>query len=100
MKAISGSIRYLKRRICDSASVSDYNILAVGVIGTIGHPAYWLWWTYVDPQPFESLPMRIFGMVACALLLLRRLWPVSVARFLSWYYFVTVAYTLPFFLTY
>ena len=100
MKAISGSIRYLKRRICDSASVSDYNILAVGVIGTIGHPAYWLWWTYVDPQPFESLPMRIFGMVACALLLLRRLWPVSVARFLSWYYFVTVAYTLPFFFTY
>lgn len=100
MKAISGSIRYLKRGICDSASASDYNILAVGVIGTIGHPAYWLWWTYVDPQPFESLLMRIFGMVACALLLLRRLWPVSMARFLSWYYFVTVAYTLPFFFTY
>ncbi|HEX7913548.1 MAG TPA: response regulator [Paraburkholderia sp.] len=100
MRAITGSISYLNRVISDSAKVSDYSILAVGVIGTIGHPVYWLWWTYVDPQPNESLLMRVFGTIACALLLLRRFWPASVARFLPWYYFATVAYSLPFFFTY
>jgi two-component system, CAI-1 autoinducer sensor kinase/phosphatase CqsS len=100
MKAISGGIRYLNRVVFDAAKVSDYSVLAVGVIGTIGHPVYWLWWTFVDPQPNENLLMRVIGTAACALLLLRRYWPASVARFLPWYYFATVAYTLPFFFTY
>jgi CheY-like chemotaxis protein/signal transduction histidine kinase len=100
MRAISGGIRYLGRVVFDAAKVSDYSVLAVGVIGTIGHPLYWVWWTFVDPQPNENPLMRIVGTLACALLLLRRFWPASVARFLPWYYFVTVAYTLPFFFTY
>ncbi|WP_027802200.1 ATP-binding response regulator [Paraburkholderia dilworthii] len=100
MKAISGGIRYFNRVVSDAAKVSDYSVLAVGLIGTIGHPAYWLWWTFVDPQPNENLLMRAFGTATCALLLLRRFWPASVARFLPWYYFGTVAYTLPFFFTY
>jgi two-component system CAI-1 autoinducer sensor kinase/phosphatase CqsS len=100
MKAISGGIGYLNRVVSDSAKVSDYSVLAVGVIGTVGHPVYWLWWTYVDPQPNENLLMRVLGTAACVLLLLRRFWPASVVRFLPWYYFVTVAYSLPFFFTY
>ena len=98
MKAIAGSISYINRRISGSFSVSDYSVVAVGVIGAIGHPLYWLWWTYIDPQPNESLLMRIVGTVTCALLLLRRFWPEPVTRALPWYYFATVAYTLPFFL--
>lgn len=100
MKGISGGINYLNQVVSDSAKVSDYSVMAVGVIGTVGHPVYWLWWTFVDPQPNESLLMRVFGTAACALLLLRRFWPVSLVRFLPWYYFATVAYTLPFFFTY
>jgi CheY-like chemotaxis protein/signal transduction histidine kinase len=100
MRAISGSIRYLNRLVYDSAKVSDYSVLAVGVIGTVGHPLYWLWWTYIDPQPNENLLMRAFGTAACALLLLRRFRSALFVRFLPWYFFVTVAYTLPFFFTY
>lgn len=100
MKIISGGSRCINRIVSNAAKASDYNVLAVGVIGMIGHPAYWLWWTYVDPQPNESLLMRACGTAACALLLLRRFWPAPVVRFLPWYYFVTVAYTLPFFFTY
>nr|WKF62000.1 CAI-1 autoinducer sensor kinase/phosphatase CqsS [Paraburkholderia busanensis] len=100
MKAISGGLRYLDRVVTDAAKVSDHSVLAVGVIGTIGHPLYWFWWTFVDPQPNESLAMRALGTLACALLLLRRFWPAPLARLLPWYYFATVAYTLPFFFTY
>ena len=75
MKAISGGIRYLNRVVSDAAKVSDYSVLAVGLIGTVGHPVYWLWWTFIDPQPNENLLMRVVGTVSCALLLLRRFWP-------------------------
>ncbi|CAB3793254.1 Sensor histidine kinase RcsC [Paraburkholderia ultramafica] len=55
MRAISGGIRYLNRVVSDSAKVSDYSVFAVGVIGTIGHPVYWLWWTYiVSANPIRS----------------------------------------------
>ncbi len=85
----------------DAAKVSDYSVLAVGLIGTVGHPVYWLWWTFIDPQPNENLLMRVVGTVSCALLLLRRFRPRQGQRaLLPWFYFVTVAYTLPFFFTY
>ncbi|WP_321814065.1 MULTISPECIES: response regulator [unclassified Paraburkholderia] len=100
MKAIAGGVRFVKRRIHDAYHVSDYSVLAVGVIGTLGHPLYWFWWTIIDPQPNESALMRFAGSLSCLLLLLRRFWPTSLKRFLPWYYFGTVAYTLPFFFTY
>lgn len=100
MKATAGWVRYLNQRVHDAYHVSAYSVLAVGVIGTLGHPVYWFWWTFVDPQANESVPMRLIGMAACTLLLLRRFWPASLARFLPWYYFATVAYTLPFFFTF
>ncbi|MET3449732.1 signal transduction histidine kinase, partial [Ralstonia sp. 1138] len=101
MKAMAGSIRYIDARVCDAFTLSGYSVMAVGALGVVGHPVYWLWWTYIDPQPNESLLMRMIGTLACALLLLRSFWPAAAAaRFLAWYYFATVAYTLPFFFTY
>ncbi|POR50201.1 histidine kinase/DNA gyrase B/HSP90-like ATPase [Paraburkholderia eburnea] len=103
MKAIAGGVRLarlIRQRVRDAYHVSDYSVLAVGVIGTFGHPLYWVWWTFIDSQPNESALMRLIGSLACLLLLLRRFWPASLKRFLPWYYFGTVAYTLPFFFTY
>ena len=100
MKALAGWLRDLNQRIDDSWHMSAWSVRAVGVIGALGHPVYWLWWSYVDPQPNESLTMRAIGTLACALLLLRRFWPAATLRFQPWYYFVTVAYTLPFFFTF
>ncbi|MBB3257329.1 CheY-like chemotaxis protein/signal transduction histidine kinase [Paraburkholderia bannensis] len=100
MRAIAGGARLVMQRIRDAYHVSDYSVLAVGVIGTFGHPLYWVWWTFIDPQPNESALMRLIGSLASLLLLLRRFWPASLKRFLPWYYFGTVAYSLPFFFTY
>ncbi|QGZ64863.1 ATP-binding response regulator [Paraburkholderia acidisoli] len=99
MEAIEGGIRHLARRVRDAYRVSGYSVFAVGLVGTIGHPLYWLWWTFVDPQPNENGWMRLAGSLSCLLLLLRRFWPAWAARFLPWYYFATVTYTLPFFFT-
>lgn len=39
----------------------------LGLFMLLGHPLFWLVWTFVQPQAYESLPLRI---VACALGLL------------------------------
>ena len=90
----------LKQQLSEYIAVSSYHMLAVGLLGMIGHPLYWLWRTYMYPQSGESLLMRTIGMLVCALLLLYQYWPVVLKRFLPIYYFLTVAYTLPFFFTY
>lgn len=100
MRFFPTSMRYLKQQLFGCTAVSSYHILAVGLLGMIGHPVYWLWWTYIYPQPNENLLMWIIGMLVCALLLLYQYWPVVLKRFLPIYYFLTVAYTLPFFFTY
>jgi len=100
MTFISRSLSYLKWQLSENAKASNYNMLVVGLIGTFGHPAYWAWWTYVDPQPNESILLRVIGSLICALLLVNRFWPAPLVRFLPIYYFLTVAYTLPFFFTY
>lgn len=100
MRFFSTGMRYLKQQLFGYTVGSSYNILAVGLLGTIGHPVYWLWWTYIYPQPNENVLMRIIGVLMCMALLLHQHWPVSLKRFLPIYYFLTVAYTLPFFFTY
>lgn len=100
MTFISRSVQYLKRQLSENTKASNYNIPVVGLIGTFGHPAYWVWWTYIDPQPNESLLMRVLGVLICAILWVHKWWPKWMVRFLPEYYFVTVAYTLPFFFTY
>ena len=101
MQFFSRGMRYLKQQhSSEHIAVSSYNILIVGLLGTIGHPIYWLWRPYIAPQLNENLLMRIIGLLMCALLLLHQRWPVGLKRFLPTYYFLTVAYTLPFFFVY
>jgi two-component system CAI-1 autoinducer sensor kinase/phosphatase CqsS len=100
MTFIVRGLSYLKWQLSENAKASNYNMLVVGLIGLFGHPAYWAWWTYVDPQPNENIWLRLIGAVICGLLLVNKFWPAQLARFLPIYYFFAVAYTLPFFFTY
>lgn len=63
-------------------------------IGIIGMPLYYVIWTWVFPQEYESIALRSGGFVLCVGLALglRRM-PERIQRV---YAFVTVTYTLPF----
>ncbi|MES2770700.1 MAG: response regulator [Pseudomonadota bacterium] len=90
----------LQKKLIDGVRSSDYNVFAVGAMGSVGHPLFWLWWTFVAPQPYEDLKLRIIGTILCFLLLLKNHWPKRLKRFFYAYWFCTVLYTLPFFFTY
>lgn len=70
-------------------------------IGCLGMPAYYLVWTVIFPQQYESLGLRLFGVALClpALFLPRLPW-LAQPRSMRIYEFVGVSYVLPFFFTY
>lgn len=35
-----------------------YNHLALGIVGGLGHVFFGLYWTYIDPQQYESVLLR------------------------------------------
>lgn len=77
--------------------ILDYNISCIGYLGVVAHPLYWAWWTFVDPQPFENIYIRIIGVVSCVLLVLRNKWPRKSKRFFHTYWFIAIMYNCPFF---
>ena len=93
----------IKRALADSKitkmAISNYNVVYIGIIGTFSHLFYWFLWTYIRPQPNESVTIRIIGIITCSLLLTSKYWPLSLKRFFPLYWFLTLLFNLPFFFT-
>jgi signal transduction histidine kinase/CheY-like chemotaxis protein len=89
----------IRKTLKKASIIRNFNVYVIGVIGLIGHPTYWLWWTYVDPQPWEKYPViRIIGFFTCLFLLLIDYWPKYLKKvFFKPYWFFVLVYNLPFF---
>lgn len=72
-------------------------VLLLSCIGTVAMPLYYVIWQHFFPQEYESLPLRLVGIVLCAIGLFARQFS---ARLLDWYLLVTLSYIFPFFFTY
>jgi CheY-like chemotaxis protein len=88
------------RVLVQTTQISAGLIQALGALGCASHVLYGFFWLRLHPLDYESLWLRIIGAVTCFLLLLSKWWPPSCKRFLPWYWFLAVLYTLPFFSTY
>ncbi len=76
-------------------------IVPIGICGIFGMPLYFAIWSYLFPQPYESLTLRLLGSLLCAGACTIPLWPSkyrAVAGPVMWY--ATIVYCLPFFFTY
>ncbi|WP_164730048.1 sensor histidine kinase [Rhodomicrobium lacus] len=85
-RALLVKLRYLVRRLrvayVEHHAVAAYKLPATGLLGAIAFPFYYFMWTYVFPQPYESLPLRAAGVALCIPMALRSYWP---HRFISYY---------------
>ncbi|CAJ0808318.1 CAI-1 autoinducer sensor kinase/phosphatase CqsS [Ralstonia psammae] len=68
-----------------------------GVVGAIGYPLFYLVYTEILPQRYESLPVRLVATVLCVLLALRDRWPSHLQRWYLTYSYCVLLYCLPFF---
>lgn len=90
-------IRHIDGSMQKSLSDSSHQLMAVGALAFIGFPLFYIIWVYWFPQPYESLTLRIVGSLLGLGLMLEPYWPIRMKKYLSWYWFISIIYTLPFF---
>ncbi|MCG6952462.1 MAG: adenylate/guanylate cyclase domain-containing protein [Betaproteobacteria bacterium] len=74
-------------------------MVTVALIALVGHPLFYLIWSYVFPQPYENLALRIFAGAICIPLVLKAYWPERLRLWLALYWHLVVMFQLPFFFT-
>ncbi|WP_162064264.1 hybrid sensor histidine kinase/response regulator [Vibrio taketomensis] len=79
---------------------AEPNLTVIGWMGFLGFPAYYYVWEYLFPQPYESLPLRIFCSLLFAVLAFRHRIPVYLQRYLPMYFAICIPICLPFFFSY
>ncbi len=78
---------------------NKYHLFAFGFISMLAHPTFWGWWTYIYPNPYESIPLRAVGVLSCILLLFLTFKEDKYKNFLKFYWLIVIVYNLPFFFT-
>jgi len=102
MSRMSLLTRRLRSRLAfsiqQSAGFVRSNMKMVGVVTIIGQPLYYLIWTTLAPDQFESLAFRtISALVALPMLFERQMSNTAFGRrWLTTYWFVILLYQLPF----
>ena len=89
----------LARRYIEYHAHAQRKIWAAAVIGVFGFPIFYLAWTYVLPQPYDSLTLRGIGTGLCLALALARWWPTEWRRYIVPFSYFMFLYCLPFFFT-
>jgi len=72
-------------------------VLLLACIGTVGMPLYYVIWQHFFPQEYESLPLRMLGILLCAMGLFARQFT---RQMLNLYLLVALSYIFPFFFTF
>lgn len=70
------------------------------LIAIIGFPLYYFIWHDLFPQPYENLPLRMVGSALFIPIVFSNRWPARAKRFLPYYWYATIFYSLPFFFTF
>lgn len=73
---------------------------AIGLVGVIGFPLYYLMWRFWLPQPYENLGLRLVGALLCSGLVFNARWPQAWKKWLPWYWHLCVFFCLPFFFSF
>lgn len=79
---------------------TSYSIAPIAWLGIIGSPLYFLVWTEVYPQPYDSIFLRLSASLTCIPALFYGHLEKRSRRNFVLYWHVTIAYTLPFSYTY
>jgi class 3 adenylate cyclase len=88
-----------RRLLARSAEFAEPFMVTVALIGLVCHPLFYLIWSYVFPQPYENLALRLLASVICIPLALKAYWPPRIRPWLPLYWHAVVMFQLPFFFT-
>jgi two-component system, CAI-1 autoinducer sensor kinase/phosphatase CqsS len=76
------------------------NLGMVGLFGFIGYPFYYLVWTYIYPQPYENLLLRMFCAIISLPWALYRALPKQLKDIFPLYFFLSLFIVIPYFFSF
>ncbi|OQA32794.1 MAG: CAI-1 autoinducer sensor kinase/phosphatase CqsS [Betaproteobacteria bacterium ADurb.Bin341] len=101
MEGIVPGIRRLYWLVIDqarrNAEYFERRRLAFCIFAAVSFPLYYYIWHDLFPQPYENLPLRLIGSLACTLLIFYKWWPQKLRKYMPIYWYLILLYGLPFF---
>ncbi|PQJ38465.1 hypothetical protein BTN98_13700 [Photobacterium aquimaris] len=88
------------KRIAEAYRYIEPNLFIIGLFGSIGFPAYYFIWTYLFPQPYENLPLRLVCMLLFVPFAIKDYMPKLFLRYKEKHFVFTICFGLPFFFCY
>jgi len=85
------------RLLVESTEFAEPFMVTVALIGIACNPLFYVIWSYVLPQPYENLALRLIGSALCVPLALKAYWPAPLRAYLPLYWHVVVMFQIPFF---
>lgn len=79
---------------------SAFKLKWVSRIGCFAFPFYFFVWSYVLPQPYENLTLRLIGSLACLAIGLPDYWPQKWRVWQPLASYIILLYSLPFFFSF
>jgi|GEM_PF-1067167 len=77
--------------------LSDQGLIYGGCwIAIVCSPLYYLIWTYIFPQTYDSLFLRLSSSVLALIIILNRYWPSRLQKFFPPIWLFTLLYVVPF----
>ncbi|CAB3775762.1 Sensor histidine kinase RcsC [Paraburkholderia ultramafica] len=84
----------------DMLERSRFAIRWGGALGLLCHPIYYVVWTYILPQPYDNLLLRLSAALICIPLIFQAYWPKRFNHYLLIYWHCALIYVLPFVCTF
>lgn len=69
-----------------------------GCLGFIGFPLYYWIWTFLFPQAYENLTLRLIGSIICIPFIFALM--VGEKKWIEIYFYIVITYAFPFFFTF
>ncbi len=96
VKLFNRVLNHLDKRIDDFGA----QMVTFGVFGLINYPMFYIFWLRLEPHDYANIYMRLVAIILCFFLVLKDHWPASLKRYQSLYWYLTLLYCLPFFVTF
>ena len=90
----------LKLKATEIIEHAEPNLSLIGLFGVLGYPVYYLIWTYLYPQPYESLGFRIFCAFLSIPWLVYRELPKRLKELFPIYFFLSLFIVMPYFFSF
>ncbi|WP_287372530.1 hybrid sensor histidine kinase/response regulator [Prosthecochloris sp.] len=74
---------------------NEFTIKIGRYVGLWAHPIYYLLWTVILPQPYESLTLRFASTISFIPILFFKHYPASFKPWLNLYWYLWLTFTLP-----